>query len=409
MRDGSRKKGRRAGDPLRVLFVSPCVPWPANRGGRVRTAALLSELGRSHALELWCVREPGASLPPPTAFGGGLRRVRVFERSPGPWLSTTRWRHADPERWFASRGLRRALAQADRDANFDLIHFDEPCLIRPHGGGRLRTPRVVHHHKLDVDVALQSSAIGLGPGPRELHRLRAMEAASVAATPHHITASGVDATALGERHGSLRAVPIPCGIDPGRFADVRRSRGDGDPPRVLLFGSLDYTPNVDALEFALRGPWPRLLESHPKARLEVMGSGESEEVEALCRASVQVDFLGEVEDPRPILARADLLFAPHRIGSGTRLKILEALACGCPVVATPRAAEGLDLDPERHIILGRGADELLGGMLAALADPRRARKQAEAGREYVHRNFAWGALATELERAWSDAAGIRVD
>lgn len=386
---------------LRVLFISPCVPWPANRGGRVRTEALLTHLAARHHIDLWCVREPGASLPPSRAFGGHLRNLRVFER--GQRFSLRRWSYAGPERWFASEGLRRALDTVDREGDYDLIHFDEPSLLRPHRASELRTPCVVHHHKLDVEVARQAREIGLGPSPRELRRLRSMEAHSARVSGHHITASPLDARILRERHSDLRVTSVPCGIEPARFLEIEPRRDAERPPRILLFGSLDYGPNVDALRFALRGPWPRLLEEHPRARLRVMGSGESAEVEELCRGGMQVELVGEVEDPRPILAGADLLFAPHRIGSGTRLKILEALAAGCPVVATPRAAEGLDLEPGVHLTLGRDADELLGGMLEVLADPVSARQGAARGRTHVLATFAWPALAEEVAIAWSRA------
>jgi hypothetical protein len=106
---------------------------------------------------------------------------------------------------------------------------------------------------------------------------------------------------------------------------------------------------------------------------------------------------------RPHLARADLLVAPLAIGGGTRIKIVEALAAGTPVVATPLAAEGLPLEDGVHLDLALGAEALAQRVLAALGNPAAARARAERGRRLVWERLAWPRLADELVEHWRAA------
>jgi glycosyltransferase involved in cell wall biosynthesis len=114
---------------------------------------------------------------------------------------------------------------------------------------------------------------------------------------------------------------------------------------------------------------------------------------------------GNVPDVRPFLHRATMLVVPLRVGGGSRLKVLEALACGTPVASTRVGAEGLALASGRHLEVSDDVDALAGCIVRLLRDPERARRQAEAGRTQVLHCYDWDGLARRLEQLWLRCAG----
>jgi glycosyltransferase involved in cell wall biosynthesis len=196
------------------------------------------------------------------------------------------------------------------------------------------------------------------------------------------------------------------GVDPEHFRPTSTPRVPG---RLLFLGSLDYAPNVEALERLLNGILPRLHATCRDVHLQVVGARPTPAVRSIVEAanqgeSVPVELLGEVEDVRPYLAQASLSVVPLGAGGGSRLKIVEALAAGCPVVSTSVGAEGLDLVDGEHICLADGDATFAAALTRLLADSALAQKQANAGREQVLNNNTWSALGKLLEGAWRSAS-----
>src|SRR5262249_13565109 len=111
-----------------------------------------------------------------------------------------------------------------------------------------------------------------------------------------------------------------------------------------------------------------------------------------------------VPDVRPYLLHAGIMVVPLEVGGGSRLKILEALATGLPVVSTTVGAEGLELEPGRHLVAADTPDALADALVDSIRNPEAARAIAEEGRRVVLERYDWGALADKLERAWTECA-----
>jgi glycosyltransferase involved in cell wall biosynthesis len=139
--------------------------------------------------------------------------------------------------------------------------------------------------------------------------------------------------------------------------------------------------------------------------LELVGRGSGPRIAAL--AGPRVELIGAVPSVRPHLERAALAVVPLRIGGGTRLKIVEALALGTPLVSTPVGAEGLELEGGRHLALAERPDEFAAACAALLEDPEAARRLGLAGRAQVERLYPWPALGDRLLAAWDRAARAR--
>jgi glycosyltransferase involved in cell wall biosynthesis len=266
---------------------------------------------------------------------------------------------------------------------------------------RVDVPVCVHHHKLDTLLHERM------PHPSALRKrfeglkLARLEAEAARRSAHHVLAGAEDAAVLRSRFSGLQTQVVPCGFDPEYFTP-RDEPSERERERVLYLGTMDYGPNVDGLAWMVDAILPRLLEQRSELRLDVVGRDPVSEVRAA--ASDVVRVLGGVRDVRPYLERTACLVAPLRVGGGTRIKLLEALAMRCPVVATPAAAEGLDLEHRRHLLLAEGAEGVAQAVLELLEDPALGRALGHAGRQRVLERYRWDALALELLAAWRKIA-----
>ena len=163
----------------------------------------------------------------------------------------------------------------------------------------------------------------------------------------------------------------------------------------FLLGSMDYHANIDAvMEFAGK-TWPGIRTAHPSARFVIAGRNPPAEVRALAGLP-NIEVTGTVDDIRPWYLSAFVVVVPLRTGSGTRLKILEAMAAGVPVVSTRLGAEGLEVTDGVDIVLAESPGETMEAVDALYGPPDRWRALAEAGRRLVKKRYDWGILGERL-------------
>jgi glycosyltransferase involved in cell wall biosynthesis len=167
-------------------------------------------------------------------------------------------------------------------------------------------------------------------------------------------------------------------------------------PRIVLSGNFEYHPNIDAVAFLCKEIWPSLRRTFPELRLRLVGRGDAFIRRLLPRGSAEetgIEVTGPVEDALSEIAQAQVVIAPIRTGSGTRIKILEAWAAARPVVATPLAAEGLYADDGVNIVLASGANEFAAEVGRLLRDSAARERIGSAGRRTFEDRYTW-------ETAW---------
>jgi len=383
---------------VKVLFVCPFVPWPLVNGGKIRTYHLLREAARQAEVHLRVIREPETARDAEEALAPVCQSLGLFERSQPGRLE--RWKLPKLERWFHSRALLDAVRADLAGGGFRLVHLDELLLARIVPSERA-VPVVQHHHKLDT--VLYGSLTRGTPLERrfDLWKLTRLETESARRYRHHLLCSQDDADTLRARYGALDCAVVPSGFDPEAF------RADGVPrerlrDRLLFLGSMDYGPNVEAVLRFVRTTLPRIRALRPQVELAIVGGDPLPEVRALAGPGVTVT--GRVERVQPFLAAASALIVPLEIGGGTRLKIVEALALGTPVVSTTIGAQGLGLVHDQHLVLADGEEAFAAATVRLLSDPERARRQGERGRAHVHEHFRWEVLGRELVDYWERVA-----
>jgi glycosyltransferase involved in cell wall biosynthesis len=211
-----------------------------------------------------------------------------------------------------------------------------------------------------------------------------------------------DVAAVRPSAGGALVTRIPLAVDlPTRPLDP----DGGDPPTVLFVGSFGHPPNVDGASWLAETIFPRVAARVPEARLELVGHAPGAEVRALAGGPVSVH--ASVPDVTPYLERAAVVVAPIRIGGSMRGKVLEALAAGKALVATPRAAEGIAAVDGEDIVIADGEDELVEALVALLLDQPRRRRLGESARRWAESNLGWEEGVAAFERLYDAVAARR--
>lgn len=185
---------------------------------------------------------------------------------------------------------------------------------------------------------------------------------------------------------------IPNGAD---VSSVTGQEGVPQPDTLIYPGSLTYSANLDAMHYFLRDIFPQIRRKRPGVRLRITGKVEPDQIAALPSLD-GVDVLGLVPDIRTEVTRAWCEVVPLREGSGTRLKVLEALALGTPVVSTPKGVEGLDLEHNVHVLIAQTADAFADATLNLLERPDMRMRLAAEGRRRVVERYDWGVIGEQF-------------
>ncbi len=400
---------------MNILVVADWFPWPPAEGSQLRQARTIEALARLGEVDLFSLCDSTAvDLEPPP----GVRLARLG-LSPYPAMSPVRqWL----PRWALRRGVplhvairagdpgpRRDFADFARDA-YDVVWFGRLVAWSWLGQPRLG-PTIIDIDDLEDVKARQHADLARASAGPAAERARAyaryrvdaadwarLQRDAVASADRVVVCSEEDALRLGGSR--VAVVPNTCADPP---VPVGRARA-GRPPVVLLPASFDYWPNVDAARWLVEEIAPRLRRLVPDAIVRLAGR-PGPEVDALAGRD-GVEVVGAVPDMTDELARADVVVVPVRYGSGTRLKIIEAMAQRVPVVSTPLGAEGLDVADGVHLLLGRSADELAEACRRAIEDDRLRSWLAESAQTRFRVRYENGVAAGAI-RELVDAVARR--
>jgi len=382
--------------PGRILYISHACPVPAELGPARRNFHVISQLARFYDV---CVLSTGTAAD-----------ARLFDRTLGARVARFEFvEGADGRRfrqvWQTLRGecdfmpaleatlIRRCAAIASTES-FDAIFLSCSLLRRlplPPG-----TPVIGDTHNVQFHLVRQMSLAANSV----LRRVYAQRQWTATHREEQRCARNVDLLLATSDHDrdmfeqQLQAGPVavvPNGIDLEEFTPAGRT---GEPDTILFTGLMSYYPNQQAVEWFLDSIFPTILQQVPTARLIVAGAAPPRWL--LRRRGPRVDVTGRVPDIRPYLQRASVVVVPLLIGSGTRVKILEAQAMGRPVVSTSLGAEGLSLRDDESIVLADDAEAFARGVVRLLAHPAVARRIAMTARRHLTAHFDWNRIGDHL-------------
>jgi glycosyltransferase involved in cell wall biosynthesis len=373
-------------------MVDKFPPIPPHDGGKLRSAAILTRLARRVDVVLCTFDDGEVDRQTYQALGVDLRTV--------PWSPTAvhvargvaRTGTVSSARFWDTR-LAAVVRQAASEVATDTL-LVEHGQLSPYLAVGAGARRVLDLHNVDSELARSyagsaTSVLRRGAAIAETAMLRRLERTAIGLAEVVVTVSKEDAARLPARPKEL--IVCPNGTDPGPVSSP------SDDPIVVFSALFSWRPNIDAALWFVRQIWPSVVHRCPGARLRLVGKDPAPPVLALRSADVEVT--GTVPDVRPFLRDARVAIAPLLAGGGTRIKILEALAAGRPVVATSVGAQGLGDLVGSGLICADSAADLANEVSALLLDRDRATELGHAGGRAVAERYSWDhVLRPMLER-----------
>lgn len=391
-----------------LLFLAHRIPYPPDKGDKIRSWHFLEHLARRYRVHLGCfVDDPRdwqfegvlrslcedcclVGLDPARARRHSLRGL--FGRQP---LTLPYYYNRRLARWVAEVLRRPAVERAFVycSAMAQYLPADLPRPLR-----RVADFVDVDSEKWE-DYAQRMTGAKAWVYRREGRALRRVEQQVAAAFDRTLLATALEADLLRRiaPAGADRIEAVPNGIDGDYFSPERHYDNPYPPERVpLVFtGAMDYWPNADAVQHFRQAILPAVRARLPDASFVIVGSNPTAEVAALA-AAPEVIVTGRVPDVRPYTAHARVVVAPLRVGRGVQNKVLEGMAMARPVVASPEALAGIEAEVGRELLLGADPAAFAAAVCAA-ADPARGAELGQNGRRRVLADYAWSGSLARLD------------
>lgn len=375
---------------MRILIVTSEAPLPPPSGARLVVQEILNQLERDHEVHVIAIRDHDQDAAELAADAP----VQLVEPSPDDAVATA----ADVVRAFVTgrpprvrrdaERLRPPLRQRVASWRPDVVHLLPGAMVGLAGavGGIPTVLTALDASHLNIDARARESGplrrLGLAWKRRQWERCIARDYPRF---DRVTVVSEEDRRAILDLAPDARVEMIPNGVDTERFRPSDDTRGD---QRLVFHGVLRYPPNVTAARMLARQVLPRVRSEVPDARLELIGLDPTPEVRDLGRLP-GVTVTGWVDDIAAALTRADVYVCPMTTGTGIKNKLLEAMACGLPCVATPLATQGLQVVDDVHLRV-RGSEEgIAAAVVGLLRDRGTARDLGAAAREHVLANHSW--------------------
>jgi glycosyltransferase involved in cell wall biosynthesis len=258
--------------------------------------------------------------------------------------------------------------------------------------------RILNHQNAESLLLLRRARAVAHPGAKAYLHIQALklsryERRMLPQFDLNLAVSEIDRQVLLGKAPSARIEVIPNGVDTEYF---HVSGGDIRDHSILFVGGLTWFPNLDAVHYLLRDIWPLIRRQLPSATCKLVGRVPPGR--ALTHLPDGVETTGFVDDVRPFFAGASVFAVPLRVGGGTRLKILDAMASGKAIVSTSIGCEGLGLIPEKEILIGDSPEEFARQVVRVCQDAALRLALGAAGRARVEREYAWGTIGEKLDQ-----------
>jgi polysaccharide biosynthesis protein PslH len=388
---------------MKILMLTPYLPYPLLSGGQIRTFNLLKKLATKHEITLFALIKENSERQYIGELEKYCAKVKVFKRSHKPFtfknIIQTAFssypflviRNYVPETVAA---IKNELAKED----YDLIHA-ETFYMMPHLP-ETSVPTILVEQTIEY-LGYESYATR---APKFLRPLLNIDIAKIRKWEHYfwqrcdklIVMSDEDKDLINQTINQADKIEVVAnGVDLSWFS-AKKHHLPADPT-ILSVGTFKWLPNVEAVEFLVEKVWPLIKAKLPQTKLWIVGNAPTKEVFGYQDKDSSITVTGGIPDIRDAFKGAHVLVAPVFSGKGTRYKILEAMASETPIVATSIAVEGLPVEHGQEVLIGDTQEEIANLTVELLTDTPLQKKLAKAGRAFVSRHFDWELVSGKLD------------
>ena len=408
---------------MKLLFVTPQLPFPPKSGGAIRSSNIILSVSKERQAKVFSL---GSFKSHQTISSSGSYDI---EARSFPVISRSAKRRAldlitknvpDMALRLYSPALARAVEDAIEGEGFDLVQIEglesAPSLANVISK-RNRPPIVYDTFNAEYQLqkrAFQTDSRNPSRWAAALYslvqwqRLASYEKWLCNAVDAVTVVSKEDKEAILTLAPEAKVTVVPSGVDIERYTPERsKPVGAGSPhpgslhpyqreqKNILFTGTMDYRPNIDAMKWFCAEIFPVVLQQMPDAHLWIVGRDPAPVIKRLAGPNVTVT--GEVEDDLPYFHRTNIFVLPMRYGGGVRLKLLQAMSCGLPVVSTPAGLEGVSVRDGENVVTANNSKEFANKVVQALENPELAGSIGMNARKKVEESYSWESVLKPLQ------------
>lgn len=384
---------------MKILMIVPFLPNTSMSGGQTRWYNIIKLLSRNHEITLFTSIKDESEKRFIPELEKYCKKVRVFERSKSAWtLKNVLLAELGLFPLVVIRNFslaeRRAVQKEISENKYDLIHA-EAFYVMPHIP-RTDVPIIlveqtiefmVYKHYVDTEVPFYLKPLYL----LDVIKLKFWEKHYWKKADRLVAVSNEDRIVMQKQIPDLRVDIIPNGVDSAHYSAAKYKKKS--PPRVMYgVTNFEWLQNVEAVDLLLNKVWPKVHRAVPEAKLWIVGRKIPQHIVDLSRSRADIEITESIKDAREAYKSAYVMVTPIKGAGGTRLKILEAMAAGLPVVSTSVGVAGLGLDNDQQSIISDTMDGLAKATIKLLRSPKLAAKIGESGRKFVEKHFDWNVI-----------------
>ncbi len=392
---------------LKILVLTPEPPYPPAYGGaRLRLFNVLARLSATHEFTLLTLVESPEEKKFIPELEKLCHRLLTFDRKSFLARPTLKERLQAPAyKCYYSTDIAAAITRELTEQQFDLVHVDTPHMA-------VYTPQLRRSRK--IMAATDSATLGLrswlGSIHHPLKKLRACYTAFIMEQFERrlyreynacVVIADRDRDAVRELCPKLPIHIIPNGVDLEYFRP--QDTTPEEPARLIFTGTMDYEPNVDAVQWFVNRMLPEIRKRDPRVCFDIVGRAPTKDVLALA-SHPGVSVTGAVPDMRPYLAKAAIYICPLRLGSGMKNKLLEAMAMGKAIVTTAEGASGNGGRSGSEYVIADEEGAIIAAIVGLLQNPEKRRQMGQAARAYVEQQYSWDRTAREFQELYQAVA-----
>jgi len=400
--------GTKGDKELKILILDEWLPFPLENGKKIRTFNLLSRLAPKHEILYMCyMKKPADSIKLSVIESMGIRVIPVEDR--GAEKGTLRFylqvmlnmlsKKPFSSVYHIKKVFSRRLLEVIGSEKPDLIHCEwtnfAPFLEQTNG-----IPKLIVAHNVESEIWRRLSKNTSNPllkivAWQQAQRIEQLEKEWYPRVNQCIAVSERDSLVIRSYGASVTV--IENGVDVDYYSIPAETV---DRNRVFFAASFDSFSNQDAVEFFVKEILPRVRSVKPDISFWMVGKDPPDRLKRYAKKYPEVHFTGTVPDVKKYISKSAICMVPLRIGSGSRLKILEAMAMKKPVISTAIGAEGLRIDDGKNIILANRPDVFAAELLQLLDRPDQQRALGDKGFELVKSSYDWRMLAEKQNAIW---------